>query len=252
MYYSQSSYFAGLPGPRGPAGLQGPKGDSGLRGRQGITGPRGPQGFPGIHGQKGDRGVRGYTGPPGATRGGMTYTRWGKSSCPHGTSLVYAGRTAGAGYSSKGSGSNYICLSNSPQFLRYTPGRQGGRGHLYGTQYQTGTHSADTGPLSGVSQHNAPCAVCYSATKEVSIMIPGQTSCPSSWTREYYGYLMSEHHNHHVSTYECIDWNPDTVPGEGGNQDDAYLYHVEIECHNGVACPPYISGREITCVVCSK
>ena len=119
----------GIPGPRGPAGLEGPKGSRGVRGYQGIAGPRGPQGF---IGQKGDRG---YRGPPGQTRGGMTYTRWGKSSCPSGTSLVYVGRTAGTRYTQSGGGANLVCLSNTPQFLSYTPGVQNvGRGFLYGTQ----------------------------------------------------------------------------------------------------------------------
>ena len=238
----------GIPGPRGPAGLEGPKGSRGVHGYQGIAGPRGPQGFTG---QKGDRG---YRGPPGPTRGGITYTRWGKSSCPSGTSLVYAGRTTGTHYSQSGGGANLVCLSNTPQFLSYTPGVQDGRGYLYGTQYQTGgPHSADTGPLSGVSQHNAPCAVCYSATKEVSIMIPGQFSCPSSWSREYYGYLMSERHNYdHTGMFECFDSNPDRVPGEGSHQPHNIVYHVEARCNLGIACPPYVAGREVTCVVCSK
>ena len=239
----------GIPGPRGPAGLEGPKGSHGVRGYQGIAGPRGPQGFTG---QKGDRGYHGYRGPPGPTRGGMTYTRWGKSSCPSGTSLVYAGRTTGTKNYESGGGANFVCLSNTPQYLSYTPGVQPGRGYLYGTQYKT-RRQGDIGPLSGVSPHNAPCAVCYSATKEVSIMIPGQTSCPSSWSREYYGYLMSALYNHpHTGMFECFDSNPDRVPGEGSYLPRSLVYHVEVKCHEGIACPPYVAGREITCVVCSK
>ena len=121
-----------------PTGIEGPKGSPGIRGRQGIAGPRGPQGFTGSRGQKGDHGHHGDRGLPGLTRGGMTYTRWGKSSCPSGTSLVYAGRTTGTHYTQSGGGANLVCLSNTPQFLSYTPGVQGGRGYLYGTQYQTG------------------------------------------------------------------------------------------------------------------
>ena len=97
-------------------------------------------------------------------------------------------------YSQSGGGAYLVCPSNTLQFLSYTPGVQDGRGYLYGTQYQTGgPYRGDIGPLSGVSQHNAPCAVCYFATKEVSIMIPGQTLCPYSWSREYYSYLIIEY-----------------------------------------------------------
>lgn len=85
-------------------------------------------------------------------------------------------------------------------------------------------------------------------------MIPGQTLCPLSWQREYYGYLMASSHfsRPHTGMFECFDSNPDTVTGEAHRQDDAWLFHVEPKCNRGIACPPYVSGREITCVVCSK
>ena len=216
-----------------------------MRGPKGV---RGPTGF-GYPGQKGARGL------PGQPGGGVSYTRWGKSSCPGGTSLVYAGRITGTHNNHGGGGADMLCLSNVPQHLRYTPGIQSGRSYLYGAQYQTGgRHSYDTGPFSGVSQQNAPCAVCYSSLKGDTIMIPGQTVCPPSWTREYYGYLMSSHYDHKRLRYECFDWNPDTVPGQASDNEQLTLYHVEVMCQqgHGIACPPYVAGREITCVVCSR
>ena len=185
----------------------------------------------------------------------MSYTRWGKSSCPGGTSLVYAGRIAGTRNSHGGGGANMLCLSNAPNHLHYNPGIQQGRSFLYGAQYQTGgVYSGDTGPLSGVAQHNAPCAICYSPLKGDTIMIPGQTVCPASWTREYYGYLMSSINYRKRLQYECFDRNPDTVPGQASNNQYLTLYHVEVECQHdqGISCPPYVAGREITCVVCSR
>ncbi len=71
------------PGPMGPTGLPG------------DTGPQGPPGLPGPS-SSGERGVPGLPGPrgiPGIQNGGVTYTRWGKTSCRSGVSLVYAGRT---------------------------------------------------------------------------------------------------------------------------------------------------------------
>ena len=51
------------------------------------------------------------------------------------------------------------------------------------------------------------------------IMVPAITQCPSSWTREYYGYLMTEcgATGHHRSSFDCVDVNPDVVPGGIGN-----------------------------------
>ena len=75
-----------MPGATGPQGPPGEKGDPG--------GPPGPRG---LTGSTGPAGPRGLAGPPGPRSGGVTYVRWGKSSCPNvaGTELLYAGRAAG-------------------------------------------------------------------------------------------------------------------------------------------------------------
>jgi len=39
------------------------------------------------------------------------------------------------------------------------------------------------------------------------MMIPGKTVCPSSWIREYYGYLMADVQIHHRTKFECINQN---------------------------------------------
>ena len=72
-------------------------------------------------------------------------------------------------------------------------------------------------------------------------MIPAQLSCPSSWTREYYGYLMTErsHFTHHRSTFECVEQSPQSVPGSIGSRNEALFYHVEVKCGYGIPCPPY-------------
>ena len=82
-------------------------------------------------------------------------------------------------------------------------------------------------------------------------MIPAKTICPPSWTCEYNGYLMTEHYNPHCSMLECVDQNPETVPGGTGNQNGALFYHVEATC-TGIVCPPYIAGRPLACTVCTK
>ena len=211
----------------------------GRDGRDGVPGPRG------LQGQKGKQGV---AGPPGPRNGGVVYTRWGKSSCPNvtGTTLVYGGRVGGTHYTHKGGAANYLCMPDDPDYLSYQPGVQG-RNFVYGAEYETFTGA----PLRAVQHHNVPCAVCYTSTRVAVTMIPAKTQCPSTWTLEYSGYLMSENLGHHRSMYECVDKNPDSLPGSASAAYGALFYHVEANC-NGMLCPPYNPQKELTCAVCTK
>ena len=237
----------GPQGPPGPTGERGPRGENGEKGQMGNTGSQGPPGSPG---QRGLTGSPGPIGPPGptTTTGGAVYIRWGRTTCPStpGTELVYAGLAGGSHYSHSGGGANKLCLSTNPQYLNYQPGNQG-TAYLYGAEYR----SFDRQPFHSMHLHNVPCAVC-SVSRGRLLMIPARTSCPSSWTREYYGYLMSERHNHvGRSTFECMDSSPESIPGSAGNIEGALFYHNEATC-TGLPCPPYVAGREVTCAVCTK
>ena len=159
---------------------------------------------------------------------------------------MYAGRAAGSHYSYRGGGANKLCLPNSPQYLNYAPGTQGGAS-LRGTEYE----SAPGQPFRHVLNNDAPCSVCYS-TRETVLMIPARISCPPSWTREYYGYLMTEHSVHHRVTFECVDNNPESLPGSAGHDGGAEFFHTEVDNCDSIPCPPYVVGREITCVVCTR
>ena len=243
----------GLTGPPGPQGDTGPRGHSGERGVTGLTGPPGPQGDTGLRGPSGERGV---TGPPGPTVGGVVYVRWGRTICPNtpGTQLVYKGRAGGSYFSHSGGGANKLCLPENPQYLDYQSGLQGS-GYMHGAEYESWTTSGVLAnqPLSSMHNRNVPCAVCSVSTREMLLMIPARTSCPSSWTREYYGYLMAERHDHKRSSYDCMDKNPEAIPGNTGNQDGALFQHIETTC-NGLPCSSsqYVEGRELTCTVCTK
>ena len=190
------------------------------------------------------------------TAGGVVYTRWGRTTCPStsGTQLLYAGRAAGSFYNEQGGGANYLCLPEQPQYSNYTAGTQIGRAYLYGAEYQTGGGVGFDGPLSAINDHNVPCAVCYTSTRETVVMIPARLTCPSSWTREYYGYLMAErsHPSHYRAMFECVDHSPQSVPGSIANTQGALFYHVEVKCNYGIPCPPYDTQKEVTCVVCTK
>ena len=181
------------------------------------------------------------------------YTRWGRTTCPStsGTQLLYAGRAAGSRYTEKGGGANYLCLPEQTQYSTFTAGVQTrGRAHLYGAEYQTA--GTDNGPLRTFHDHNVPCAVCYTSTRETVVMIPARLTCPTSWTREYYGYLMADYHGHYRTMFECVDQSPQSVPGSAVNTNGALFYHTEVKCNYEIPCPPYDAQKEVTCVVCTK
>ena len=85
-----------------------------------MPGPRGLPGTDGKKGEKGETGAPGSQGPPGPRSGGVTYVRWGRTTCRDttGTELVYTGRAAGSHYSHSGTGdSNYQCVVEDPVIL---------------------------------------------------------------------------------------------------------------------------------------
>ena len=161
---------------------------------------------------------------------------------------MYAGKTAGPHYT-QGGGADYLCLHDDPEFLEVTPGIQGHRGHLYGTEYEAFSNPPAFGDL---REHNAPCAVCSTRARGETIMIPGRITCEASWTREYYGYLMTEDHSHRRSTHICVDEKAESLRGSVANTNGDLLYLVEVVCNHGLDCPPYSEGYEVTCVVCTR
>ena len=165
--------------------------------------------------------------------------------CPTGSELLYEGITGGGWFDHTGGGANYVCLPKDPQYLSTNV-------PLY-SSYMHGTEYINVNNIfSGKHDHNVPCAVCYTSTKSVKLMIPARTSCPSSWTREYKGYLMAERHSHGSNkVYECVDENPESIDGSGAYTGGALFYFTRSTC-NGLPCPPYVNNRAITCVVCTK
>ena len=83
-------------------------------------------------------------------------------------------------------------------------------------------------------------------------MIPAKTVCPTNWTLEYIGYLMSEYHSSHRTMYECVDKEPESVEGLNSRSNPRALFDpVEPSC-NGLSCSPYDDEKELTCVVCTR
>ena len=49
----------------------------------------------------------------------------------------------------------------------------------------------------------------------------------------------------------CVDVNAEKIDGSGGDTNGALFYFTEIACQ-GISCPPYQAGMEVSCVVCTK
>ena len=216
--------------------------------RNGRDGSPGPKGAPGLDGTPGAKGATGPPGPKGGNvRGGAVYIRWGHDSCPDsGAELVYHGRAGGSHYKHQGGGGNPQCLPLDPEFNKIVSGAQQWS-FIYGSEYQ------DTnGVVSGSHDTDVPCAVCHVPTRNAVYMLPAKYTCPTGWTREYHGYLMSERHSHRRSTFSCVDHSLKPVIGSGNNHDGFLFYTVEGVCGGSLPCPPYDRNKELSCAVCTK
>ena len=189
---------------------------------------------------------------------GVTYTRWGRTSCPNNTEaqLVYSGRAGGTNYLATGGSAERICLPDDPDYIPGSIDLSISPSHEFKSVVQGVEYQVDFGPIPGNSlqhlhQHNAPCAVCFVPVRSTTIMVPAKTVCPSSWTREYYGYLMTEYDDFYRSSYSCFDVDSEAVPGTGSNINASLLYPTVTDC-NGLSCPPYKINHILSCVACTK
>ena len=202
-----------------------------LRGRDGCPGR---DGAPGLVGLPGERGPQGKEGPAGPQSGGATYIRWGKSSCPSvpGTKMVHTGIAAATLYTLSGGGANYLCMPKVPEYNPNLTYRSTVDDHsqIHGVEYEA--------PLQGLYNHNVPCALCHVSTRSAVIRIPAKYNCPPTWTREYYGYLMSDGKLHKRTSFECVDEDMESLPGSHADTNGGLFFHVEANC-NGLPCIPY-------------
>ena len=138
----------------------------------------------------------------------MWYTR---TTCSNttGTKLQYAGRAAGTWFSHGGGGANILCLPDRPHTLPTL------------LEYKVDGHICMALSMRLMMVHFALSTITMShvqcVTHRTVMMIPAQYACPSSWTREYYGYLMTSHYGHGHTIYKCVDISPQSVCGSIAN-----------------------------------
>ena len=170
---------------------------------------------------------------------------------------MFEGHAAGAHYSQAGGGSNFLCLHEEPLWNNYLNGHQSHTGSIYGVEYEVESSNIFSEINNGgysLDDKPAPCAVCYVQRRSTVLMIPGRNQCPNGWTTEYEGYLVSQYsgpnRDRKRSSYICWDEAPEVAVGNS-DENQAVVYPVEVQC-GSLPCSKYISGRELTCVVCSK
>ena len=217
---------------------------------KGEKGNKGSTGFRGLIGLKGAPGQKGIKGDKEERNGGTVYVRWGHDQCPSTAKLVYSGRVGGS-YYTHGGGTNPQCLPLNPNFPTPIRGEQAARALMYGAEYQTETTSSSH--IHGRNDLDIPCAVCHATDRTAVYMVPAKNTCPSGWTKEYYGYLMAGRHNdgHQRFQFTCVDTALKPVTGSSANKQGMLFYFVEGRC-GSLPCPPYDNTRELSCVVCTK
>ena len=158
----------------------------------------------------------------------------------------------GSHHSHSGGASNYLCLPLNPIYEKYAAGVQSSA-YIHGTEYEISSAQNGIFPNPHLHDDNAPCAVCHAKSRGSHVMIPARNVCPSGWTMEYKGYLMAEHHSSKGRTqFICVDGAPEAIHGSHRSTNGALLYLAEGYCGHSLPCPPYVHGRELTCVVCTQ
>ena len=126
----------------------------------------------------------------------MNYSQGTKSAIVECRVVTVVGYAAGPHYNEAGSGSNFLCLPESPEWKNYIDGQQSHTGSVYGVEYDLfNTNNIFSKNNSGGSLPHgklAPCAFCYVQGRSTVAMVPARTQCPDGWTTEYAGYIVSE------------------------------------------------------------
>ncbi|PVD29533.1 hypothetical protein C0Q70_08784 [Pomacea canaliculata] len=168
------------------------------------------------------------------------FVNWGSSTCPDSAVLVYSGSVGGSHYTSLGAAANYLCLPLSG--VNLVDRSNSDNAGLYGAEFESQDSHQDK---------DVVCAVCRSSRAN-NVMIPATTVCPAGWTSEYSGWLMAGYPGHNAaSEFICVNSKMEERTGSEQNNNGKLLYYTATVC-GSLPCPPYVTGKRVTCVVCSK
>eukprot|EP01048_Picozoa_sp_COSAG05_P017901 COSAG05_NODE_2525_length_2946_cov_2.038637_1_plen_783_part_00 len=192
-----------------------------------------------------------------SSNAGPTYVRWGRTTCPSAATIMYAGIAAGSDRVDNGGGFNLQCLHGSPEYGNSDNATvNANTAKLYRAEYATNAAASGRGLWQLWHLHNRdmPCVVCQSTGSLAVYMQPGDPMCPSGWSTEYSGFVMSSPLNTRRSEYVCVDKDAEAAT-EGDNilnTKSAQLSPVEVLREDGDLLESYSSYAELGCSVCSQ
>lgn len=222
----------------------------------GFPGPVGPAGPPGLTVRQLEDFYKNLKQPKlEGSQGGVTYIRWGRTTCGSDAEKLYDGKVGGNYHNHPGGGANYLCMHNEPQWRNKTGGKLAVHGRIDGTEFEAmdQPHLFEKTNAQSLNNNDATCAVCYSDRRVAKVMIPGRRTCNAGWTKEYEGYLVTGHWNYKANhVYECLDLAPEVVLGTSRDTHASLMYIVTVVCIRGSLCPKYVRDNAVTCVVCTK
>jgi hypothetical protein len=167
---------------------------------------------------------------------------------------LIAGFVGGSSHTDSGAAVDHLCLTNDPQWGIYDskvnahPLIGGALFHFWDIGVPNSPFDFDKYNL-----HQVACSVCMKRRRVSTIVIPTRKDCYGDWVKEYNGYLYAGHPEHGAaSEYICMDETPDVLNKSSTWSGKKLLYPVMVNCNGAIPCPPYVNGREVTCVVCSR
>ena len=147
-----------------------------------------------------------------------------------------------------------MCVHETPLVSEFDRTANAQSALLYRVEY----HTALKGlwKLWELHGKDVPCAVCQTTDSLATLMQPGSEICPSGWSTEYRGYIMSSAAGERRSEFVCVDGQPTHAPG-GDNATNTYaarMSPVELqhEAGNEIASNSYSEYAELMCAVCSE
>ena len=167
---------------------------------------------------------------------------------------LFAGFVGGSSYTDTGAAVDHLCLTNDPQWGIYDS-KVNAHPFIGGALFDIGYIRVRNSlfDFDKYDHRQVACFVCMKRRKVSTIMIPARNDCYGNWIKDYNGYLYTGHYTHSAaSEYICMDETPDVLSKSSTWNGKKILYPVEVNYNGAIPCPPYVNGREVTCVVCSR
>ncbi len=181
---------------------------------------------------------------------GVSYVRFGSTTCPDTSNLVYRGAAFGRDYNKQYGPLGTYCATFGAQWLTYVNGNQGYT-LAYQSKYATST-SYGISAWNSIDSKDVPCVRCEAPGQLETRIFPAKTQCPTGWQKEYSGMYLTSYYSHARGDFVCVDLDATGDPmGSGSSTSDSnLLYPLELESYISDTTG-YATNRELPCTRCS-